>query len=264
MGKQSFSVRLRKVVDKMRTRVSYLMFPDDIKCIFCGDDIQDFYEKPYCQHCEKELKFNNGHRCLVCDTPIEGEEQLCYHCKNEKKNFVKAFCPFIYEGKVKNSVLAYKDSNRRYMAKGFAILIANRILESEVKIDKITYIPMTKKKERERSFNQSKLLAEEIGKILDIPVLSFFNKEKDVKGQKYLTYKERRESIIGMYTLKPVRLKKSENVLIVDDVITTTSTINYCAGLIYSGVNNIFVCGIARTNINVKYDDEQEKIKLWH
>ena len=96
------------------------------------------------------------------------------------------------------------------------------------------------------TFNQSKLLAEEIGKLLKVSVLSCFKKEIDTKVQKRLTYKERRSNVIGEYTLKKINVKKSDNVLIVDDVITTTATVGYCSGLIYPKVNKVYACAIAR------------------
>ena len=246
----NFTRKIEMNYKKFKKKISYLMFPDDIKCIFCGCDIPNFYKKPYCDECEKELEFNEGQLCKVCDMLIPKNEEKCFYCKNETKNFVKAFCPFVYDGKVKNAILSFKQNNKRYLAKGFAILIAKRIMASGVKIDKITFIPMTQKKEKLRGFNQAKLLAEELGKILDKPVLAFFHKDKEDIGQKNFNYKERMKNIVGAFSVKNVRLKKSENILIVDDVITTTATTNYCSGLLYPYVNEVYVCGIARTNPN--------------
>ncbi len=230
--------------------MNHLLFPDDIKCIFCGDDISNFYDKPYCEDCEKTLPLNDGHVCKVCDMPIKADEEVCDFCKKEKKFFERAFCPFIYEKEVKNKILAFKDSNKRYLSKGFAILIAKRILSANININYITYIPMSAKGEKRRGFNQAKLLAEEIGKILHKPVVCFFNKDKDFEKQKSLTYKERQAAMIGMYSLKEANIKRTDNVLIVDDVITTTATVNYCAGLLHPKVNKVYVCAVARTNHN--------------
>ena len=153
----------------------------------------------------------------------------------------------MYDGVVKGTILSFKDSNQRWRAKSFARMIAKRL--EGVNIDIITFIPMTEKKLKKRSFNQAQLLAEELGKILQKPVLSCFEKTRDLKAQKTLNFRERREAMIGTYRLKRVKLSKEQNVLIVDDIITTCATINYCAGLIYPKVNNIYVCAIARQYI---------------
>ena len=116
----------------------------------------------------------------------------------------------------------------------------------------ITYIPLTPKKERKRGFNQAKLLADEIGKILNVEVVSVFNKERDDKEQKFSSYRERQEKMKGLYSLKSVAFKKEQNVLIVDDIITTCATVNYCAELISKKVKNVYVCAIARNKLNNK------------
>lgn len=250
MNKQknyNFRVKLHKIFITFKKNINHLIFPDDIKCIFCGSDISNFYDKPYCEDCAKTLPFNNGHVCKVCEMPIKESEEVCDFCKKEKKFFERAFCPFIYEGEVKNKILAFKDSNKRYLAKGFAVMIAKRILDANIHLDYITYIPMSEKGEKKRGFNQAKLLAQEIGKILNKPVLSYFSKDKDFGKQKFLTYKERQLAMVGMYSLKDANLKRTDDVLIVDDIITTTATVNYCAGLLFPKVNKVYVCAIART-----------------
>ncbi len=230
----------------------HLLFPDDIKCIFCGRDIFNFDEKPFCEDCEKTLPFNDGSRCIICDEPIDNEATVCDSCQKYKRFFKKAYCPFVYQGDVRKAILSFKDSNQRYKAKAFAKLIAERILKDNVKLDKITYIPLTKKKLKERSFNQAKLLAEEIGKILNVEVFDLFEKVKDNKGQKFASFKQRQENTLNMYVLKSVKLSKKENVLIVDDIITTCATVNYCAGLISSKVKDIYVCAIARNKLRMQ------------
>ncbi len=244
LSRQKIEAKMFRYWSKTKKFAEKMLFPDNIKCIFCGVDIDNFEERPYCDECAKILPFNNGHRCEICDQPILDEANVCDLCQKEKKNFKKAFCPFLYEGSVKNLVLKYKDSNCRYLAQPLANIIS-KCLEG-IKIDIITYIPMTEKKEKKRTFNQSKLLAEEIGKILNCPVLCCFAKIKDKVSQKNLIFKERRQNIIGTFIAKDVNLNRNQNVLIVDDVLTTCSTVSYCAGLIYPKVNNIYVCGIAR------------------
>ena len=248
--RKRWTVRFEIAIKKVGKFLSNLLFPEDIKCTFCGTDIPNFEEQPFCTECEKVLPFNNGHRCEICDQPIASEAKVCDFCQAQKKNFKRAFCPFLYEGKVKNAILAYKESNQRYRAKAFAKIIVKYM--GDVQLDVITYIPMTEKKEKARTFNQSKLLAEEIGKILNLPVLSIFKKERDQKSQKESTFKERRGNMIGLYTLKKVKLNKEDNILIVDDVITTGATVGYCAGLVLPKVSKVYVCAIAREYVRTK------------
>lgn len=250
--KQNFKEKMKNVCKNIVKWWNDLLFPENYKCIFCGTDIPDFENKPYCNECEKVLTFNNKNRCIICDEPIDNEATVCDSCQKHKRYFKKAFCPFVYEGIVRSAILGYKDDNQRYKAKTFAKFIVDEIVKCNVKIDAITYIPLTIKKEKRRSFNQAKLLAEEIGKILNVEVISAFNKERDDKEQKFSSYRERQEKMKGLYTLNHVSFKKDQNVLIVDDIITTCATVNYCAGLISKKVENVYVCAIARNKLNNK------------
>ena len=250
---EGFWRKVKNCFEKVTRFCDHLVFPDDIKCIFCGRDIKDFDEKCYCDECEKRIPFNNKNKCLVCSEPIDNEAVVCDNCQKEKRNFRKAFCPFVYDGIVRNAILSYKDSNQRYKAKPFAKFIANEIQKDEVKIDIISFVPLTHKKEKSRSFNQSKLLAEEIGKILNVEVVDMFIKTRDDKAQKFSSFKERQEKMIGLYALKEgVKFDKSKNVLIVDDIVTTCATVNYCAGLLKNKVANVYVCSIARNKLKQK------------
>ena len=223
-----------------------LLFPENIKCIFCGVDIANFEEKPFCEDCEKKISFNNKNKCIICAEPIDNEAIVCDVCQKKKRFFKRAFCPFVYDGIVRNSILGFKDSNRRYLAKTFAKYIVKEIVDSKIDIDLITFVPMTKKKTRARSFNQSKLLAEEVAKLLNLPMVALFEKTKDAKAQKFLTSQERIDAIEGLYVFNQTKLNLDDNVLIVDDIITTGSTINYCAKLIEGKVKGVFACAIAR------------------
>lgn len=309
-----------------------LVFPENIKCAFCNTDIPNFDEVPYCENCAKTLPFNNGHRCEICDLPIGNEAKVCDFCQNQPRTFRRAFCPFVYQDQVRSAILAYKDSNRRYLAKPFARLIASQILQSAVRVDAVAFVPITKRKLKKRTFNQSQLLAAEIAKILNAPLVDIFEKTRESTDQKNLTYKQRREAVVDLYRLaqtpsenvkisknaifvrknqenlqnnaknltsfknsknfapennnqnlenpaaeKKVDISKNfaaerssgaensvaenlaenknhnnqnfekvENLLIVDDIITTCATICACSALVKNRVQNVYVCAVAR------------------
>ena len=243
------STKIKTFLKKLGEKISNILFPNNIKCIFCNADVADFENKPYCDDCEKELTLNNGNKCQICSEPIGNEATVCDNCQKHKRSFKKAFCPFVYDGKVRSAILAYKDSNKRYMAKPFAKLIVDEILESKITIDVISYVPLSKKKFNKRGFNQAKLLAEEISKRLNVECKCLFEKVKDIKTQKLSTFKERQENTVGMYKYIPGNLKRSENLLIVDDIITTCATIDACSKLVEKRCSNVYVAAIARNKL---------------
>lgn len=235
---------MKEFFKKLLKKIEHLMFPDDIKCIFCGRDVPDFENQPYCEDCKKVLPLNNQNRCEICAEPIGNEAKVCDYCQKHRRSFKKAYCPFVYEGIVRKAILGYKSSNKRYLAKDFAKFIVNEI--QNVKIDYITFVPMTKKKTKERTFNQSKLLANEVAKLLNLPVIDLFSRTMDSQAQKYLSAKERETAVLKLYKLNDVKLDRSKTVLIVDDIITTGATVNALASMIEKRVKAVYVCSIAR------------------
>lgn len=229
-----------------------LLFPDDIKCIFCHRDIANFHEKPYCESCAKKIGFNNGNRCRICDSPIENEAKICDYCQKNKRHFLKAFCPLIYSDIVRENILEYKSGNKRYLAKAYAIIISDYIKKIVNKIDIITYVPITKHRLKERSFNQSQKLAEEISKIIKKPVVECLIKNFDTHEQKTLTYDERQKNLKSCFSLKNDVDIKDKTILLVDDIITTCATVNVCSEILSKKAKAIYVTAIARNKLKEK------------
>lgn len=159
-----------------------IFFPDNIKCMFCGNDIPNFDQQPFCNECQKKLEFNIGHKCRICDDPILNEAEVCDRCQKQK----------------------------------------------------------------ERTFNQSKLLAEELAKLMNVEVIDIFEKTSDTKSQKTSTFLERQKNALESYALKSNLNFAGKNILIVDDVLTTCSTVNALSALIYKSAKNVYACAIAR------------------
>ena len=106
--------KIKKFFTKTLTIANKTLFPEEIKCIFCGKDINHFSEKPFCNECENNLPFNDGKRCKICDMPIAGESEVCDFCKSNHKSFNKARSPFKYESKVRNLIINFKSKNKKY------------------------------------------------------------------------------------------------------------------------------------------------------
>lgn len=252
--KSNFTEKMRKAFKKVSGFLEKTLFPDDMKCAFCDRDVPDFEHNPICEDCQKDVVFNNGNRCLICASPIENEAVVCDFCQNHKRKFKKAVCPFVYTGKVREEILAFKDSNKRYLAKIFAKFVVDELKKEEVEVNRITFVPLTDKKKRKRGYNQAELLAREIATLLNLNVEKFFVKVKDGKTQKFSSFKERYENMVGMYALTDVKLEKTDSVLIVDDIITTCATVDSCAGLCASKVESVYVAAIARNKLKEKAD----------
>jgi competence protein ComFC len=115
----------------------------------------------------------------------------------------------------------------------------------------ITYVPMYRKRERERGFNQAKLIAEKIGEKINRPVVGLLEKIKDNPSQVGLGPKERLENVRDAFayseSLERSNLSKQQSVLLVDDVYTTGATMGECTRTLRkAGIKNIYGFTITR------------------
>ena len=218
------------------------LFPSNITCFLCGDEVNES-KFVLCNSCEKEISFPNK-ICLKCGTPLHSLANYCLTCKNNKRYFSFARSSLIYDGKVAAAIKKFKYENKKYMAKYFANFMAQTFNSFKNEIEKVDYlipVPLFYDKEKERGYNQSKLLADELSKIIEIPVI---NKNliriKDTKTQTKLSYKERQENLNLAFKVSNWREIKNKVILLIDDVLTTGSTLNHCAEVLVKAFEKNF------------------------
>ena len=255
MKRNFFAIIFDKITD--------LLFPKKIKCIFCGKDINNFEEKPYCDECEKILPFNNGARCKLCDMEIVGNASVCDLCKHSHKHFDKVRAPFKYEREARSLVLKFKDGNAKYLAEPMARLMFLALPKDMKNFDIIIPVPMTASKLKKRGYNQASLLAREIALLSQKPMREdILLKVKDTKPQKELSFKERQKNLDCAFKLLNRKDIKGKKILLVDDVMTTSATANVCSELLKKYCSKVFVCCFARNEI--KFDKKNKKILKKH
>lgn len=238
--------KIKNAFIKIKDFATNALFPTDIKCIFCARDIPSGY---ICADCLNENIFNEGNRCQKCDTPIKEDNIICDHCKKYKRHFSSIYCPFLYQGVVRKSILRFKSDGAKFLAKPFATMIAQRLEVDEVDFDIIIPVPSHKSTIRKRGYNPAKVLADELGKIMSKPVEDILIKTTLSNNQKFLNYEERQTNLENTIMLLDNNKIKNKNVLIVDDIITTCATIEACASLMHKA-NNIYGCAIARRRLS--------------
>ena len=125
-----------------------------------------------------------------------------------------------------------KFGNKKYISAELAKMMTDTFIEEEMCADVVTFVPMTAKEIKERGYNQSELLAEEVAKRLNLPITSTVLKIKETDKQKRLTAKERRENLKGVFAVADKTAIKGKRILLVDDVITTGATVNECSAVL--------------------------------
>lgn len=246
--------KFKNILIKCKDFLLDLLYPNDIKCLFCETDVPDFENNPICEHCQKSGVENTGTRCMFCDVQILNDNKVCDFCASKHKYFEKAVCPFVYQPQVRHAILALKNDHALYLVPKLARMIYDRIIEESIQFDYLVPVPVTSKTRKRRGYNQSEELAKEISRLSCKPVAAdLLIKFKETKSQKFLGYEDRQKNLAGSITLSDKNFVKGKSFLIVDDVITTCATVNLCAKLLKEGkAKKINVAAIARNPLKNK------------
>lgn len=157
-----------------------------------------------------------------------------------------------YDGPVKEWIHTLKYRKRRGAIQPIADLLANYLsqLDFNFKDYSVVPIPMFPKKERQRGFNQAKLIAEKTAGLLNLPLLeNALVKVRDTQSQTELDdYKARVQNIVGCFAVSNPKLVADKKIILVDDVFTSGSTINEAVKTLRSnGVQRIIALVVAKT-----------------
>ena len=206
-----------KCIFKIQEKILDIIYPQT--CGICGK----VNEKSICRKCEITLE-----RQAEFEAISEGKEI-------ENKNFNELIYIFKYEGLVRKTIIDYKFNERAYLYKTFVdfILKNKKMFENIKKYDKIIPVPISKKRQKERGYNQSLLISNEISKKANIEVeKNCLVKIKNIIEQSKLNREERNENIQNVYELRNKEILFNKKILLIDDIYTTGSTVNECSKIL--------------------------------
>lgn len=214
-----------------------MIFPQ--VCGICGK----LDKKSLCKRCEIQL--NKTAEFRILDKKESGLDD---------KYFNELIYIFNYEGIIRKTILDYKFNQKSYLYKTFAnfILKNKNIFEKIKNYDKIIPVPISKKRMKERGYNQSFLIAKQIAKNINyyknIEICNnVLIKVKNITEQSKLNKQDRLKNIQDVYKLKNETLIKNKKILLVDDIYTTGSTVNECSKiLLHANPKEIGVLVIAK------------------
>ena len=127
-----------------------------------------------------------------------------------------------YSGIMRKLIIDFRFGGKLSYGEIISEIMIEKLLQNNLEEEVITFVPMYKSRERERGYNQSKILAENIAKKLDLKCIDVFSKIKDTKFQVGLKKNQREINLKDAFKVTKV----PEKIIIVDDVITTGTTIS--------------------------------------
>lgn len=209
-------------MNKLRMFLLDLFFPN--RCPFCNGFIK--WDKFACDRCIDALESVGNEYCTVCGkSPCQ--------CNRKKAVYDRCFASCYYEGTARKGIISLKSDMGVNAATLFADMLHQKILKSGVEYDLIVPVPMSKKKQQARGYNQAEIFAKALGERMNIPVKSDVLIKSDSKVEQHtLSSHERAENVKHQFSFNDKISLENKNIILCDDVMTTGSTLNYCAGFL--------------------------------
>jgi ComF family protein len=207
------------------------------------------YPQVLCENCADSLKKIIQPFCNRCGNPfpIYWQVTICSECKLQKSSVTRIRSVYYYEDLVKAMIRDAKFAKKARMLKYFAeemYKLARREFPS--KIGALVPVPMHRSREWDRTFNQAERLAAVMSEYWGIPVWRALRKVGKTLPQSSLSEGARRRNLKGAFLCKSVD-SVPRSVLLIDDVLTTGTTLQECARTLRkAGVHRVYGITIAR------------------
>jgi len=239
-------------MNKLKTilkNIKQVFFPST--CLYCQKIIS--YDGLYCLNCFLKLKFISPIKCKICSLPFAKQEKfdtdtICINCLNKKPFYDETHVIYIYNYIIGQAILDLKFNDKTYIAYKIANFIKINFKNVVEECDFIVSVPMHHKKLQLRKFNHANLIARNINKKKYF--VNLLIRQKNNPTQLGLKKNKRKANLRKTFRVNHKYFDKIKNkkILLIDDVMTTGTTLNYCSkALKKAGVKKISVIVFAKT-----------------
>lgn len=224
--------------DRRDEIISFLdvIFPP--KCICCSAILNAGSEISLCKACAEEIDYYNN-----CINPLDMPEGISTYCDG-------MICVGKYSEALKNVLRSFKFGSKPQYFRAFGMLLALKVQNTCIHEESnlILPVPMFKSKLKHRGYNQADLMAGYAARVLGIKTRSnLLIKTADTKSQSSLTREERLKNLDGHFTVVDTKAVEGKRILLVDDIITTGSTINECSKALKQAGADIIIAAVIAT-----------------
>ena len=224
---------------KLRGVALDFLFPQ--WCVGCGGGGSFL-----CASCRQSLPRIVPPVCPRCGRPYPGG-RLCPGCVEWQASIDGIRSPFRFEGTVRQAVHRFKYDNLRALAKPMAELLNDYVELHPIPGEVLVPVPLHRRRLRERGYNQSGLLARELGRIIRLPVINdcLARERHNPPQARTSTVEERRSNVLDVFACRDSRLQ-DRKVLLIDDVSTSGATLDACAAAVkQSGATSVWALVLA-------------------
>jgi competence protein ComFC len=221
-------------------------------CVHCAQLVEDSRYEHLCASCAARIDLVAAPHCDTCGYPFAGVlagDRTCPHCEELVPVFRAGKTAALYRGPMSSLVQCLKYHRGEYLGGDIA-----RIAEAApgfcdfLRGATLVPVPLHGRKERERGFDQTRLIAAAFAKAAECAtVVSALQRVVDTKTQTRLARDARRANLKNAFALAPGRaLTPGVRIVLVDDIFTTGATLNACASVLRkAGFDNLDVATLA-------------------
>lgn len=193
-----------------------------LSCAVCRRD-----GRALCAGCEAVLPRLEEPFCSICAAP--GTSQACRWCALAPLAIDGIRAPYLFQGAMRDMIHNLKYNNVRALAPELGGLLTAYLGAHRIPCDVLVPVPLHPRRERRRGYNQAELLAREVSKGTGIPVeAGALRRIRDTPPQVSMkSHEDRRRLIQGAF--EGTSGLAGHRVLLIDDVVTTGSTMSDCA-----------------------------------
>ena len=212
-------------------------------CLLCGAG--GLSARLLCPDCQGDLRAN-AHSCALCGIPLVSDAEICGRCLTNPPPFDAARIPLLYIAPCDFLIKAFKFDGKLDHGKALVEVVTSYFAEGE-QPKLLIPVPLHRARQRQRGFNQSEIIARDLGRQLDIPFNArLCRRNRDTWTQTGLNAGQRKRNLRGAFEIKGNGY--ADHVAIVDDVVTTGSTLVELAHLLkVHGVERVDCWALART-----------------
>ena len=227
-------------------QVMGLFIPE--RCILCGRLIL-FREHHCCKECFTALEPVNS-QCDQCGGILDGDS--CLICSARMWFISKNISVLEYGKGMKELLYQFKAGHKKRLHYHFGDIIYKRLMQESFirSLDLIVPVPVSRKRKRQRGYNQARLMAGETSRQTGLKIKEVLNTVSRKENQKNMSYSRRFLNVPGRFRVKKGADVAGKSILLVDDVLTTGATINECARILKgAGAGEIFSVTLGRAPI---------------
>lgn len=181
-----------------------------------------------CQNCKASIPFITSIICSRCGTPLTSSP--CPQCIKNSLHYIDGIrcATYFQDNPIRSAVHDLKYRGRKVIAEALGEFLAETYRHYNLKVDLLMPVPLYKTRYKERGFNQSLLLANQLSRLVNVPVDSItLYRTRDTGHQMALKASERHNNVANAFECR--RPITGRSVLLIDDVCTTGATLDFCA-----------------------------------